>query len=1426
MKFKTKIECYSYLIFILNTIQADLKYKTNEIAQLELTECAKQLKILFENHESNPNRACDLLDKLIAKNVLEQKDIHLLTQLKKNCAENDFYTLSTEERFKNPLGRRFESEFACMLLHHPTNNMMNAVKRISQEMMKLLDQFDEDKKKEWVSICLETQDPQDAFGAFKKNECDFDSLRKILMDNNPEQLLEIMQLHYKFARYLVRDEEIQHDEHREPVGKLAEIIKQKWTGDPAHFFTDGMKDDSDKSKDNRSFIANEIFCSSPLYKGGDGKRGRGTFYGKYTQQEGLMLVDQDSVDLPTHSSHWYADCQSQKPNLKSAYVWDAVLNDTVYVSGPSGMTALRLNQMEILGNFPSVELKQEYLAAVAAYIMSGGLHSLHEIIGPAEYSLSLLPGYDVHVPGEKDAPKPPTFHTFFDRLSKIDDQFTEKMDHIWQKYMNYFAMSYLPEQAHLLTENVSRSLLDVSKNEWAAAEDYFKQHPDESKWKGQAVGQGHRFIKIDNVVLAMQKENLGKGEFGKVKIVQNSSGENFALKVQKRVDSEKLATEKEALKRQDKLLGELRRVSPSGYKEYLLMPLNKGKNLKDYMEYVNPYTMSLQERLLVALKFCRSLENLHELGIVHKDLHDRNVMLQGGHDPNVELIDFGEAAIVKDINIVGSLSWKWAVQDIYCLSCCLNMLKLPAEISKYLFAGEASNIDEKKLPLTTAPTLLYVTAAIIRHLEDELVPSKAKNIYDYVQESKQELSLFTAEVMGKNDFTTLYYAIVAGDQETVKKLIEKEGKNLQEKYRISPLVLAVIMGSKNIVELLLQKGIVDDIRFNEKYAFELAERNHEVEMMKLLLAHYRPEKDSSGLIAQAYLEKAKTISKEFLSAVINKVNMDKIPLEQMHSLISLYIKDVNAIKLIDLLKKEDLQKIGSTLLFQAMAENNEDLTIHLLSLGIDVAHQNEDGNNILHLALAKKDMAIVDELLNDYPELATVKNKKGLLPLDLAIESQLPNAVERIIGLELQKNNDENKCLTKVIDYWLVEEKNIEMIKNLYERFPTFQGAILKKLEDIFISHRSDVDFLSVWKKVEETFKLDSQLYTDVLFMLSRATFKQKYPCFLKLLEIAPHLNVNVSDFDGDTPLIWAIKKIDHEDESLLFCKKLIELGAIVSSSARDGQMPLDIINECLKNTSPRFPKACDHLNQIKKIVETLLVEEAQLKNKIADFIREENFDAIKQLYDQGKSQPFIMKVLGDHFIDQLSGSNTHFLPSWKKISELFKFSPTFYDNALLDLSVLSHPQRYNFLIRLLEIIPQINVNAKDAEGNSALINAIKHVDQHEESFLFCKKIIELGANLAEPNDQGETPLSVIHECLNQTNPKHQAITYSHLNEVKEILSKRLGIEAHHLNSEHSIHLSKHPSSIFHHESASLISQTKLSKEKKEEHSMNKNKKQ
>lgn len=444
MSFRSKPEAYAYALLSLEAIsEKNLVKKTID-----------SIKRALEDHEQDQKVVLDLLYQLVDNDQLSEVNRVDIAEIIQRMLDSS-YLQSAQEKFNNPLMRRLESELASELLLNPTPATMKAVKLISDRIIILFLQLDDLTLHNFILHYLCSGSGYLSFITQSTKLADFINL---LEKNAPNDFISIMYIHYIVAAKLLRETIVNIAPKREPVGELLSIVRNIWSGSPSEFFTK-------KSKHHlylQSYIANDLMYNSELYRSHDGNRGRKDQMKSLhpSNKFGIMLHSQfeDEINLPFCCLSWVADCKNQNPDLESPYVIDLIDNDAIYVSGFSGMTSIYLNQMEILGNFENIALKQLYVTAIASYVVGGGYHSFHEVLGPTEYALKLIPGYNVSIPKKGHLAKPPNYHHFFQQQAAIDPDIHKRRDNAWKKFSCYSRSFFERFPKPLLIPQIDTSL--------------------------------------------------------------------------------------------------------------------------------------------------------------------------------------------------------------------------------------------------------------------------------------------------------------------------------------------------------------------------------------------------------------------------------------------------------------------------------------------------------------------------------------------------------------------------------------------------------------------------------------------------------------------------------------------------------------------------------------------------------------------------------------------------------------------------------------------------------------------------------------------------------------------------------------------------------------------------------------------------------
>ncbi len=268
--------------------------------------------------------------------------------------------------------------------------------------------------------------------------------------------------------------------------------------------------------------------------------------------------------------------------------------------------------------------------------------------------------------------------------------------------------------------------VQVSQLEWNIAKTYFKLKQRVKLSRKKHKGIKHSFIKIRNQLIALankksegKKAILGEGAFGIVKLAENEKGKDYALKIEA---GKKRAFDNSELKVLEKVPnyyhGQAERSMPKkAYrgaetcsKLYTLMELLEGKELEKQLNILNDV-----QKLLVAVKSCLAIRELHQNNIIHADIKPANFMAKiCKNDIVVRAIDFGFSMLLKPgQKIILEEGWKgtpaymapeayagkYSVQsDIYALgSMFKNDLYLPERLYQNMLRiqpAQRSSLDE------------------------------------------------------------------------------------------------------------------------------------------------------------------------------------------------------------------------------------------------------------------------------------------------------------------------------------------------------------------------------------------------------------------------------------------------------------------------------------------------------------------------------------------------------------------------------------------------------------------------------------------------------------------------------------------------------------------------------------------------------------
>jgi hypothetical protein len=469
MKFKSKPEAYLYSLYILGQIRDEIESsevhnprkdtlhdKTESIELIEIINSSiEKIQIEVENHQQDPRIIAEILLTLLSK-LSNNNQKQILSKLSFEIQQGNY-----EQALQNELGRRFESQIQIELLLSPTDAMMASVKKMSEKIVEILD------KKEYLQeqfLGKLKEKGKLSFGSYREAPSYQDPesairVRDVLLQNDKKDLIKIMHMHFKFSQYFARILD----------GEYAEFSKSMFE------------------------ISDKRIYKSICFK----DRGRdGEIKHIKTQRMGISSSNQRNLyndSLPEDSSSWVADANAQAAKRGSPFVEKLVNSDTPYVSGPSGMTSLFIGQIIGFKVYTNKEEQQHYLAVVTAYIVSGGFHSLHEVLSPVALclpELELIPGYQASLRSSDEAPN---YHVFYSEMERIDPQFGEVRKKGWEKLLDFFEHDYLP-----CSDVGIAQFVDNNKDIIATFKQAYEKCPDNPKsWISAVIDTSYKDEKED-----------------------------------------------------------------------------------------------------------------------------------------------------------------------------------------------------------------------------------------------------------------------------------------------------------------------------------------------------------------------------------------------------------------------------------------------------------------------------------------------------------------------------------------------------------------------------------------------------------------------------------------------------------------------------------------------------------------------------------------------------------------------------------------------------------------------------------------------------------------------------------------------------------------------------------------------------------------
>lgn len=236
------------------------------------------------------------------------------------------------------------------------------------------------------------------------------------------------------------------------------------------------------------------------------------------------------------------------------------------------------------------------------------------------------------------------------------------------KYLKTSEVSFVPQ-----TPSKQSHLINVTQDEWKQAIAFFKtikgtwRKNAKIKMSRKISKMRHSFIRFDNEIVALANKSqegiLGNGSYGTVVVGQCQSGDNCAVKIEEGTKRESTDIRVQVMKKLHYLLAESSRTLPKrkkakkdsqNSKRYTALVLRKGKNLAKISPLLN-----YQQKLIVAIKACEALLDIHSQQIIHADIKPENMVVDvNGNNIHLEMVDFDFSMIVPENQDCVISRWK------------------------------------------------------------------------------------------------------------------------------------------------------------------------------------------------------------------------------------------------------------------------------------------------------------------------------------------------------------------------------------------------------------------------------------------------------------------------------------------------------------------------------------------------------------------------------------------------------------------------------------------------------------------------------------------------------------------------------------------------------------------------------------------------
>lgn len=455
---------------------------------------------------------------------------------------------------------------------------------------------------------------------------------------------------------------------------------------------------------------------------------------------------------------------------------------------------------------------------------------------------------------------------------------------------------------------------------------------------------------------------------------------------------------------------------------------------------------------------------------------------------------------------------------------------------------------------------------------------------------KKGYSTLVKKLLDKGTNTTpqllLCIMAEAGELEQVQSLFYKnwENPNVRNAENID---LALSLAEKNDHR--------EVVTFLQEQQFMLAVENKDIQRAQSLLERAEFAKDRTGLTGLHYA--VLTNQSDMITLLLNahphliSIKSDSGYTALDYALAIHQDDALNDEKIIQLLceKRADfnLEKYGSTALFAAIANNQIDVIEWLLQQNGSFlkTNKNEEGDTVLHQAVASSYDIHVIQLLIDNGLDVTAQNKKGYTALHLAIASRREDVAMLLLNhmTDFEIEDEEHKTVLDLA----IETNQYDIIRALFKKMLCIavEKGQLDKVESLFAKNEMYISYVRNEKNINLALSLAEKnghqnivsFLQDQKILLAAQQKESLFAAFAneqifaneqtEIVRWLIHENINLitaTDKNGDTALHLAVVANSYDLVHLLM-DKLLEKGDLNAQNNK-GQTALDIAIEANNN--------------------------------------------------------------------------------------------------------------------------------------------------------------------------------------------------------------------------------------------------------------------